>query len=398
MSKNKTPATAQRLSLITHHSSLITFIVALAMMTQGCGARRTPNLQRIFEGARTRKGKRPVIVIPGLLVRRVEALKLRLGRPDLRFNVVAHSMGGLVARYAAMYGDRDLPPEGVAPKPDWPGASFVNKIFMFGTPNEGSMEAFATLLEGYSVTEGTRPRIHLLNKLSREDIFTSPAIFQLLPHRAEARFLDEHLRPLSLDLYDPAVWRRYQWSAANDPAFRDSYARGIARGEEAPTRAGTLAELDAYFEVALGRARRFHEALDAPEVLSDSHDAPTDAPVKLYAFGGDCEETLTAPVILRDEKRGHWLTLVRPKSFRASDGGRFARDEVLRAMFEPGDGRVTRASLLGTDLAGPRRSAFYATPLPIAYAAFACDLHSDLQSNKTLQDNALTLLVGELVS
>src|SRR5438270_9078912 len=71
MSKNKTPATAQRLSLITHHSSLITFIVALAMMTQGCGARRTPNLQRIFEGARVRKGKRPVIVIPGILGSRI---------------------------------------------------------------------------------------------------------------------------------------------------------------------------------------------------------------------------------------------------------------------------------------------------------------------------------------
>ena len=31
-------------------------------------------------------------------------------------------------------------------------------------------------------------------------------------------------------------------------------------------------------------------------------------------------------------------------------------------------------------------------------AAFACDLHSDLQNNRTLQDNALTLLVGELMS
>jgi hypothetical protein len=211
---------------------------------------------------------------------------------------------------------------------------------------------------------------------------TAPSIFQLLPHRAEARFLDEHLRPLNLDLYDPAVWRRYQWSAANGPAFRDSYARGKEKV--------TLAELDAYFEVALARARRFEEALD---VSVDS----ANAPVKLYAFGGDCEETLTAPVVLRDEKRSRWLTLVRPKSFRASDGGRFERADVLRAMFEPGDGRVTRASLLGTDLEGPRASAFYATPLPVAYAAFACDLHSDLQSNKTLQDNALTLLINELI-
>ena len=43
-------------------------------------------------------------------------------------------------------------------------------------------------------------------------------------------------------------------------------------------------------------------------------------------------------------------------------------------------------------------SALYDSPLPLAYAAFACDLHSDLQNNRTLQDNALTLLVNEIAS
>ncbi|MBD0325389.1 MAG: hypothetical protein ICV68_03105, partial [Pyrinomonadaceae bacterium] len=33
----------------------------------GCGARRTPNLERIFAEARSRTGKRPLIVIPGIL-------------------------------------------------------------------------------------------------------------------------------------------------------------------------------------------------------------------------------------------------------------------------------------------------------------------------------------------
>src|SRR5215204_3348605 len=34
------------------------------------------------------------------LVRRIEQLKRKLGKPGLKFNVIAHSMGGLVARYA----------------------------------------------------------------------------------------------------------------------------------------------------------------------------------------------------------------------------------------------------------------------------------------------------------
>jgi pimeloyl-ACP methyl ester carboxylesterase len=469
------------------------------LLLAGCGARRTPDLGRVFAGARSSKGKRPVIVIPGilgsrivnrrtgevvwpsafrsdvdglslpatpdleanrdelvaarivdaaklaklapevyvyhhllraledyggyregdwdnppeggdvdtfyvfpydwrrdnvesarLLARRVETLKLKLGRPDLRFNIVAHSMGGLVARYAAMYGDRDLPPTGTEPRPDWAGAGFVGKIFMFGTPNEGSMEAFAVLLEGYSVTEGLRRRVHLLNKLSREDVMTAPSIFQLLPHRAQARFLDENLRPVTVDLYDPAIWRRFGWSAANDPDFRAAYARGVVRGQESPTGHVTLAELDAYLDAVLDRARRFHDALDARDAA--------EAPVKLFAFGGDCEETLAAPVLLRDEQHGRWLTLTRPKSLRASDGRRLSREEVVRAMYEPGDGRVTRDSLMGLRLGGARASAFYETSLPVAYAVFACDLHSELQNNKTLLDNALTLLVNELIS
>jgi pimeloyl-ACP methyl ester carboxylesterase len=487
--------------LITRHTSLVTLLIALAMSNLSCGARRTPNLARIFESARARRGKRPLIVIPGilgsrivnrktgevvwpsvfrsdvdglslpatpdlpanrdgleasrivdvaklakiapevyvyhyllraltdfggyregdwesppeggdrdtfyvfaydwrrdnvesarLLARRVEALKLKLGRPDLRFNIVAHSMGGLVARYAAMYGDRDLAPEGSEPRPDWAGASFVDKIFMFGTPNAGSMEALSVLLEGYSVTEGLRRRVRLLNKLSREDVMTAPSIFQLLPHRAQARFLDENLRPLTVDLYDPEVWRRYKWSAANDPAFREAYARGVVRGQESPTKTGTLADLDAYFEAALARARRFHEALDAQGPSADA------SPVKLFAFGGDCEETLAAVVVVRDEKVGRFVTLTRPKSLKTVDGRKFTRDEVVRAMYEPGDGRVTRSSLLGLGNTAARVSALYDSPLPLAYAAFACDLHSDLQNNRTLQDNALTLLVNEIAS
>jgi len=496
----------RRLQFIVHRSAFIVVAVGLAVTSGACGARRTPNLGRVFAGVRELKGKRPVIVIPGvlgsrivnrrtgevvwpsvfrsdvdglslpttpdlannrddlvaariieaaklggnfgpevyvyhhliraleeyggyregdwdnppdggdrdtfyvfpydwrrdnvesarLLVKRVEALKLKLGRPDLRFNVVAHSMGGLVARYAAMYGDRDLPPAGVEPRPDWAGAGFVNKIFMFGTPNGGSMEALSVLLEGYSVTEGLRRRVRLLNKLTREDVMTAPSIFQLLPHPGRARFLDRDLRPLSVDLYDPAVWRRYGWTAANDAAFREAYARGVVRDEEAPNGHGTLAELDAYFDAVLERARRFHEALDAPAPARA--DAPEAAPVRLFAFGGDCEETLAAPVLLRDEKAGRWLTLTRPKSLRGSDGRRFSRAEIVGAMYAPGDGRVTRDSLMGLGLKGARASDLYQTSLPVAYAVFACDLHSELQNNRTLQDNALTLLVNELIN
>ena len=481
---------------------LVFVAAALALSGAGCGVRRTPDLARIFERAKGRKGKPPVVVIPGilgsrlrnpatgeivwpsairsdtdglslpmtpdlarnrdslvadeivtsarlfpklerispevyvyrellralkdfagyregswdapapgdfedtyyvfpydwrrdnvesagLLVGRLEELKRKLGKPDLRFNVVAHSMGGLVAHYAARYGASDLPPDGAQPQPTWAGASHVAKIFMIGTPNEGSAEAFVTLQEGYSITEGLRRRVRLLNKLGREDAVSIPSVYQLLPHAESARFLDEDLRELKVDLYDPNVWREYGWSPIFQPDFRARYARGEAKDEDGPLSPRPVEELDAYFAAVLKRARRFHEALDAP--------SPVPPPVTVFAFGGDCEETLSAPVIMRDAKKG-WRTVTQPRPLRNSAGREWKRKEVERAMYEPGDGRVTRRSLMGEGLRDVRRSRLFDTPLPVAYAVFACDLHSDLQKNKTIQDNALTILVNEVLN
>ncbi len=478
----------------------LSLLLAVSLISSGCigGARRRPNLERIFAEARARTGKRPLIVIPGVLgsqlvnyetnevvwpslfrssddglslpvtpdlarnrdnlvarkivdtarlarltpevyvyhellealkkyggyregdwsnpgadgdrdtfyvfpydwrrdnvetardlIGRLETLKRKLNRPDLRFNIVAHSMGGLVARYAAMYGDVDLPADGVQPVPTWDGAAHINRVIMFGTPNEGSADAFTTLLQGYSVTEGLRRPIPLLNKLSREDIFTAPSVFQLLPHAGSVRFLDENLQPVEVDLYDPLVWRRYNWSPVTDPEYRERFVRGRTRGDNAPFRGGTLEELDAYFATVLHRAKRFHEALDAA--------GGDDPPVKLFAFGGDCEDTLVSPLILFDRKKGRWVTLTRPRAFQTSAGRRVTLKEVTEAMSAPGDGRVTRQSLLGEGLtAGNGRDhSLFGTSLPIVYAVFACDLHGELQNNQTLLDNALTTLVSE---
>jgi pimeloyl-ACP methyl ester carboxylesterase len=323
------------------------------------------------------------------LVRRIDELKRKLGRPDLRFNIVAHSMGGLVARYAAMYGDADLPDGDVPPQPTWAGASSINKIFMFGTPNEGSAEAFVTILEGYSITEGLRPRVRLFNKLTPEDAVSIPAVFQLLPHADAARFLDENLQPIKIDLYDPETWRRYGWSAINNPGFRGRFTRGRVQSEsDAKTQSGTPADLDAYLAAVLRRAKRFHEALNAVAAVEQN-------PVPLFAFGGDCEETLAAPVLLRDVKTGNWETLFRPRALRNINGQRISRKEVTRAMFASGDGRVTRRSLLGDESRAGQGKQLFNKTLPLAYGVFACDLHSELQNNKTLQENALTLLISE---
>ena len=316
------------------------------------------------------------------LVRRLERLKGKLQRSDLKFNIVAHSMGGLIARYASMYGDADLP-EGEGPiQPTWAGAAHIGKIVMIGVPNEGSADAFATLVEGYSVTEGLRRRVPLLNKLTAEDVVTSPAVFQLLPHRQAVKFLDENLQPIAIDLYDVEVWKRYGWSVIySSPDFRRKHAQAAGSN-------GDGDDLDAYLAATLKRARRFHQALDSVET--------TNSPVVLLAIGGDCEETLNSPVIVRDQKHNRWLTVTRPREYRTSTGVKISKKQATQAMYAPGDGRVTRSSLLGENLFKTRDAI---TGFTLSrYAVFGCDLHGQLQRNKTLQDNALTAIVSEVLN
>ena len=494
----KAPAKQQR-KRVSHIAGLFALIVSIgsAPLLSGCIApKHTPNLERIFASARAKTGKRPVIIIPGILgtqlvnsrtgeivwpsvlrstddsnlpmtpdiannrdnvvpVKIVETLRLarllpevyvyrdlldslknfggyregdwtnpgaggdqdtfyvfpydfrrdnvenarllsnrmrllkeKLSRPDLRFNILAHSMGGLIARYTAMYGDADLPSDQSRIKPTWAGAADINKIIMLGVPNEGSADAFTTLIEGYSITEGLRRRIPLLNRLTAEESITAPSIYQLLPHSNAVKFLDENLQPLALDLYDPETWKRYGWSPINDPEYRRRYERVGAQSEGAHAHKRSLDDLDGYLAAVLQRARLFHAALDTP--------LAGDSPVTLLAIGGDCEETLNAPVILRDVKRNRWLTLTRPREYRTSSGQRITRRTATEAMYAPGDGRVTRRSLLGEDLTGNRRAgSVFDSPLPLTYAIFGCDLHGALQKNKILADNALTALVNE---
>ena len=459
---------------------LICSLLLLSVATSGCiSARKTPNLEKIFATARESKGKRPVVVIPGilgselinpktgekvwpsafrtseeglpispnleanrddlipgkivetaklakllpevyvyrdlldalrkyggysegdwenppadgdkdtfyvfaydwrqdnvsnarLLVRRMERLKDKLKRPDLKFNIVAHSMGGLIARYAAMYGDTDLPAGDAAIRPAWGGAVHIGKIVMIGVPNEGSADAFATLVEGYSVTEGMRRRVPLLNKLTAEDAARTPSVFQLMPHAAAVKFLDENLKPIAIDLYNVEVWKQYGWSAIHTEEFRRRFMHSSGTNGEGD-------ELDAYLAATLKRAQRFHQALDA--------ERGADPPVVLLAIGGDCEETLNSPILLRDEKKNRWVTLVRPREFRTSTGVKMSQRQVTNAMYVPGDGRVTRSSLLGENLLKALSR----------YAVFGCDLHGQLPRNKTLQDNALSAIVGEVV-
>jgi pimeloyl-ACP methyl ester carboxylesterase len=318
------------------------------------------------------------------LAEKIDEIKRRTNRPDLRFDIIAHSMGGLIARYFAMYGGADALGQ-QQPRPDWRGAQSIGRMVLFGTPNAGSMDALRTLIYGYSITGADSPRVNLFKSLGRATIFTAPSVYQLLPRRRSARFYDAKLEPVKIDLYDIETWKRYRWSAAFDPeiAKRElkSSLKRFGESEGHPAAEKTLALREAYLQSVLKRAANFQEALDAagapPETL------------RLHLIGGDCEPTSAGALIV--DVKGETRTFFNPSHIP-----RPLRKEAFNKLFVPGDGRVTRQSLFGLsfDIESPDAGITNMMKQAPSYTLFGCDSHGDLPINPTILDNLLTWLLG----
>lgn len=297
-----------------------------------------------------------------LLMTRIDALKRKLKRPNLKFNVIAHSMGGLIARYAAMYGDADLPRGAL--RPTWAGKRNLDKIFLLGTPNEGSVQALDSMLNGFSFIGGGI-NLPFVQNLSKFDVFTIPSIYQLLPNRGALAAYDENLKPLKIDLYDPKTWETYDWSIWKD----EDFAKKFSADEQRQARA--------YFNVVLARARRFHEALAANRNAKP--------PIKFYLMGADCKDTQSAIVVVRDPKKNRWRTLVKSDSFERASGEKVASDDVKKLIYAQGDGVVTKSSL---KMENERNR----LALPVASELFQCEAHNRLVTNPEIQDRLLSIL------
>jgi pimeloyl-ACP methyl ester carboxylesterase len=321
----------------------------------------------------------------------IEELKRRLGRPDLRFDIVAHSMGGLIARYYAMYGGRDVLDTRTAP--DWSGALNLNKIVMIATPNGGSMNALRALLKGFSAASFAKtfkilPR-NLRNKLpigrlNTRVTFTSPAIYQLLPPQRQARFFDDELTPLQIQLYDVETWRRFKWSAAFDESSRrHEFRRTIEKQGWSVAKAERLrlaAERERYLRVVLRRAAAFHDAM--------AIECPPPVNLRFSFIGGDCFPTLDGAVII---DRASPRTIFHTADF---PGDKSSRRKAAELIFSPGDGTITRHSLLGRPL-----EALPAVALPIAMRSIyvgttlSCYSHNGILRDKDMQNSLLLALL-----
>ncbi len=258
-----------------------------------------------------------------LLLQKLDKLRAKVKRPKLRFNIVAHSMGGLIARYAAMHGKRDLADKMTGSA--WKGEGYFNNLSLVGVPNGGSLLVLDSLLNGMSLLGSFKVNIPFVMDLTKYDVFTIPSIYQLLPHEGLLRVYDENLKEIDVDIYNSETWKKYGWLAYGSKEF----------GNEFSAKEATLAE--EYFQTVLRRAKLFQSALNSSSNQNTS--------VRIYNFGAECIPTVDGMVIYKESKTDNWRTLFLAESFKKSDGTTVSKKRVEEVNRWPGDGQVSQGSL-----------------------------------------------------
>jgi hypothetical protein len=295
----------------------------------------------------------------------IEQVRRDHGDPGLQVDLVAHSSGGLLARYFLLSGDRTLSADGPL-EPTFAGLAKVRRVVAIGVPEIGLAYPVQSLTAGETIG---------LNRIWPSTLATSHAGFQALPHGDDTWLIGSDGKALQVDAFDPGFWRENRLSVFN-PAVRD-HARHL-RGGGAAGRAHLVA-LERAFESRLARARRFRDALRAAEL-------PRDLPY--FVVAGDCRATLARLVL---EQRGE-------RSYLRSAPGEIQWPQrgvpYPRLMLEPGDGIVTKASARARPRMPPPGSLRTPDVINPRWERFVCASHNQLVVNLDTQRALLQALGG----
>lgn len=299
----------------------------------------------------------------------IDQIRRDYANPELKVDIIAHSMGGLITRYYLRYGSLD-----VLERNDFPvtleGARKVRRVVLLGTPSMGSVNSIRSFIRGFDVGLTTVPT---------DILATFPSIYQLFPHALVEWIISENGTSLQRDIYSQRIWRRFQWSVFNPKVQDKIRQRRIAQGDSAAAADDYLARLQDFFGRQLERARRFSWSLTVPMA---------EVPFQMVVFGGDC--SLTPARILVEKTATDFAVRLWPGEVKQRVPG----VDYDRLMLEPGDSTVTKASLLGRVTLDPSVPRHEFSFFPARYPIFVCADHDHLTQNITFQDNLLQFLLS----
>ena len=297
----------------------------------------------------------------------IEQVRRDYNDPALKVDIIAHSMGGLIARYYIRYGKQDVIGDNHFDKKlTMYGASCVRRVILLGTPNLGSVRTLNLFISGLDIG---------VNQIGTETLASMPSLYQLFPHPLNNWIVKTNGKPLDRDLFSVDTWRSFEWSIFN-PIVRK---RILERYDTQTAGEQHLQLFERYFEKHLERARRFVWSISIP--TPDNHP-------KLIAFGGGC--TLTPARVVVEEVQGNSMVRMYPSEITQPVKG-IDYDALL---LEPGDGSVTKASLLGRNALDPSVKRHKLIHLKINQSFFLCESHESLTGNLNFQDNLLNTLLS----
>ena len=272
---------------------------------------------------------------------------------DVKFNIVAHSMGGLVARYYLRYGIADLPDDGSLPPLTWAGSRYVEQVVLIGTPNAGSIDTFRLLIEGSHLAPG-------LPSFDAAILGTMPALYQLLPRARHGHVVSGiETNQEFMDPHDPVLWKKMGWGLAN-PELDSTLQVLLPEVEDKETRIKIALN---HQRKSLMRAKAFSQALDIPAVT------PPGLSINLIA--GDAVDT--SDVIKVNTETG----------------------ELENYKTGPGDGKVLRSSALMDERVGSNNKGRLKTPIQWANVLFLFSDHLGLTTDPVFTDNILYMLLEQ---
>ena len=264
---------------------------------------------------------------------------------DVQFDVIAHSMGGLLSRYYLEYGTQDLPEDGSLPEVTWGGNKFIDRLIICGTPNAGYLDTFIEMLKGGKL-QLFKPAL----------LGTLPTYYQMLPapERKSIVFANDHDK--EVDYFNPDVWEKMEWGLMGADAD-ESLVKLLPNVKTKEERAEIAKD---HLTKCLKRAKQFIAAMAVDTTPPDD--------IEMY-------------LVL-----GHGIKTTR----RAYVNGKTGKIDSVD--YASGDGKVTATSALWDIRDTGKWNFFMTSPIKWHNILVIRAAHMGILNSPVFQDNILLLL------